>query len=553
MDRRIKSNSFINHLSIIDGFIKESDSAQRSLLKVLKYLKNKNLVDCVVLYPYAPAKGIYYNSNRLVSVGLEAPQKNLSDKPRSKGLSSEVRRRKEVIVNSIDMERNDLKTHDFIKREGIQSFFGTVICKEHVDLGLFFADFRKAHRFSEDEIFFFRMVVTLFGELLLRDYESDVIKSSENIYHKIRNTLNINETLREILIETGRILNVLDGVVFLYESKEDKLVAIEGIGYYEKCDKHNLSNHGRRRYKLLPGEGVSGYSFVARQPIIFDSYHTYPENVKPVATNKESKSHLCIPLLLGEDECFGVITFESDTDGFFQEELQKYLNSVAKSMAMAIDRVNFISKSEKRFRLLYDLGQKLLQHRYKKAIIQSAIDCIYETTKAHSGSVRLYNMDNDSLEVEVRAGRINDKRAKQPIRASNGDGTHSYVFKHKEPLYISDITQPTEDIVDRGYSKLYFYEGTKSSYTVPILFKKVFYKDAESGELLYLGNMNFESPYLDGFTYQDQEFIQHVASQAALALKITEELQQSNIDMNEAIIQLSSFIGHRTGWQLWFN
>lgn len=209
-------------------------------------------------------------------------------------------------------------------------------------------------------------------------------------------TLDLDEVLHQLIKE---VLNVIEGanasVLFLYDENIDKLYAKAAVGF-----DMNFLKHAR----LAPGEGMSGYTFSAREGQIFLSQaDTSAKMANISASTKEAyqkslgdyklpTSALSVPLL-SKGKCIGVLTVDIyEKSAKFDEQNLKLLETFGAQASIAIENATLFSRNERTTKIHEELS--------KAAISQGGIGEITRTlAELIDHGVAVYNEFFDVLEA----------------------------------------------------------------------------------------------------------------------------------------------------------
>ncbi len=134
---------------------------------------------CAAIYPYDPEKKQFYDKEYVVTSGLSGDKKDITDKPRQKGLAVIVRDIEQIVVNDLDdgdigaidfskltekLDRERLlefiRKEKFIVREGVKAFVGISLRAtgyqrengQQEEVGILYVNYRTPHRFTATEL-----------------------------------------------------------------------------------------------------------------------------------------------------------------------------------------------------------------------------------------------------------------------------------------------------------------------------------------------------------------------------------------------------------------
>jgi GAF domain-containing protein len=117
--------------------------------------------DCAVIYPYSPAFGEFYDRDNIASYGLYEETQLEERIDKRTGLKARIHLQGEIVREDIEREAPEMpKESPFIAREGINAFMGLSLQVGNNIFGIFYVDYRKAHRFSAEE----KRIIRLLGQ-----------------------------------------------------------------------------------------------------------------------------------------------------------------------------------------------------------------------------------------------------------------------------------------------------------------------------------------------------------------------------------------------------
>jgi GAF domain-containing protein len=226
---------------------------------------------------------------------------------------------------------------------------------------------------------------------------------------------------------------------------------------------------------------------------------------------------LGVPLLIG-DETIGVITLDSFTRGRYSEEHEQAATIFASMAALAIRNAGLyqVIKDElqrriERMRAATEIDVAISSTLKLQDILSLILSRTLRHTDAVCGAVQLVDPSGSRL---VLAGAQGVTLAKDGDELPVGRGVTGLAALHNRTYRVPDVTL-------EAWRDLYvpYAQGMRSELAVPMEFER-----------RVVGVINIESSRADAFGQDDQEFVELLARQAAIAIHNAiryQELQKS--------------------------
>jgi diguanylate cyclase (GGDEF)-like protein len=233
---------------------------------------------------------------------------------------------------------------------------------------------------------------------------------------------------------------------------------------------------------------------------------------------EELHSQLWVPLTMGQ-ELIGLVTIgKRDNNRPFDASDRYFLQQLSAHTVVCINTCHQYEKRRKEkedldktlqnLSLLYSIGKAMNYISDLKNLLQYILSKAIEVTFAEKGSLMLYDMETDQLNIRVLAGMednaFQDKVNNNEIACRTfrpGEGIAGRVYMTAKPIVVNDIKQ--DDI---------FIDSEKSYVRSIACIPMVVFNDV-------IGVINVTNKrHGQAFTDEDVEMLKAVADQAAVAI-----------------------------------
>jgi len=256
--------------------------------------------------------------------------------------------------------------------------------------------------------------------------------------------------------------------------------------------------------------------------------------VKAGIVTERQRSWLGVPLLMGK-EIIGVISVQSPEPYAFNLDTQRLLEIIASQAAIAIQNARHYKQLQEELRqtkALYEIGQALSAELDYRGVLELILKEAKAFIPFEHGSVNLIDERLNSLVMENSIGL---PEGIEQVHVKTGEGITGWVAKYGRPLCVADVRDiPEIPGVPEQPDYMALVENTRSELCVPLRIK---------GKLI--GVLNVEAPQIGVFDKRDQEQLETLASQAAIAIENARLYEQRSNDIaalqevNEAITTAS--------------
>lgn len=220
--------------------------------------------------------------------------------------------------------------------------------------------------------------------------------------------------------------------------------------------------------------------------------HRYVEVIKGI------KSEIVVPIL-GDGEIYGVINLESFRELSFDD--YEILSIFGRQLGMALRKERLFRdalKEAQKFKALYELSLRLSSPEPLDKVLSEVCRRIEEDRSYVDVTVAIY--DNKTRSWNLLAGKVKDKISEEVLRELESiGGVISKALRDGRIVNVPDVRE-----VDY-YIKV--FDETLSELAVPICV----------GDRI-VGILNIESPRLNDFSDEDEDFFESIANIIGLAL-----------------------------------
>jgi PAS domain S-box-containing protein len=359
----------------------------------------------------------------------------------------------------------------------------------------------------------------LFAETRRRVTELDTLA---DIGQALSSTLREGELLQLIYEQTRRVMYAEHMFIALYDQANAEVEVV-----FSRADE--LAEGTR----FPADEGLTGHIIKHRRSILLGE--NVAERVRQMGlevVGQPAASWLGAPMLTG-DRVLGVIVIQHYTDPYAYDDSHRILlEAIASQAAIALENARLYKLTDARLQQrvqeltgLAVISQELNTTFELERIFELVLDEAQRATHAEYGVVYLLNADTGNLDVRATYGYPADRL--ETISGASlryGAGVVGRVVESARPALVNDVS------ADPNY--LRFMPDTQSELCVPI-----------SYATLIVGAINLESTELHHFSTEDSEYVQALASQAAIAIgnaqRREEQLQHGEL-LRRRVEQLST-------------
>src|SRR6266436_1121538 len=158
------------------------------------------------------------------------------------------------------------------------------------------------------------------------------------IARELTSILNLDELLKRIGELLSRLIDYQMFSILLLDSAGEKLQHRFSLRFQENI---------QLKHDIPIGKGIVGYAVEQKQAILVRDVKKDPRYIE---TNPETRSELAVPLIY-KDKVIGVLDLEHTRKGFFTEDHQRTITTLAAQIAIAIENARLyeeIARQERR-------------------------------------------------------------------------------------------------------------------------------------------------------------------------------------------------------------
>src|ERR1700722_13896929 len=230
------------------------------------------------------------------------------------------------------------------------------------------------------------------------------------IARELTSILNVDELLKRIAELLSRLIDYQMFSIMLLDSTGEKLQHRFSLRFQENI---------QLKHDVPLGKGVVGYAVRNRQAVLVPDVSKDP---RYILLNPETRSELAVPLSY-KDKVIGVLDLEHTKKGFFTDDHQRTVTTLAAQVAIALENARLyeeIARQEKRLErdlaLARELQFRLLPHSLPK-LPNLEVAAQFAPARAIGGD--LYDFVNYLLEpMGMGVGDVSGKGAPAEISAA---------------------------------------------------------------------------------------------------------------------------------------
>lgn len=305
-----------------------------------------------------------------------------------------------------------------------------------------------------------------------------------------------NDIIERVVQITAQVYNEVCGVLLLNE-KSDLLIP-------------HPSYYGANTEKWQAGfplsQGITGRSILEGRPVRLGDISQSPEYIE-ITTG--IRSELCVPLRVNK-RIIGIFNVESRSSNAFDEEDERFLNTIAGSLGTALERLRLFKEDRQRnkeLNILYLATKSLTQSLKPESIAQDLLNIMAELIGYDISAVILVDSDTQLLiPISIKRKGFTDEQHQaelerlRNLNIKTDQGMVGWVIQNNSALRVGDVRK------DARY--LPVQEGMLSLLSVPL---------AVRGKVI--GALILESPELDAYDEHDESLLTTLAGSAAIALE----------------------------------
>ena len=323
-----------------------------------------------------------------------------------------------------------------------------------------------------------------------------------NIGVAVGASLNLKEVVWSLYKESGRLINVTNFAIVIYDSANN-------------CLEFMLAFDQGKRLKpiILPRQedtGLINQVLTTQSPVLIRDVQQSPDTVETEQLNPKqpTRSWLGVPIvnpaLVGESAQGAIVTWSYEPNLFTNHDLW-LLSAIGTQAAIAIRNANFFEDSQRRameMAVINDVARTLASTLQLDEVLTRIMEQVEGMLDAEAGSLLLTDTSTGDLIFQIALG---DKANEiKPFRVPRGQGIAGQVAESGEPLMVADLRQD-----ERHFKKLdqQVDFSTRNILAVPLVLH-----DRVIGVLEVMNKRS------GNFNQHDLKLLSSIASYAAIAI-----------------------------------
>lgn len=244
---------------------------------------------------------------------------------------------------------SDPRFHIWRKGPVIRCWMGVPLMVEGVVIGLITADSTEPDVFDKQDAklaqaFANQAAIAIEKSRIAEELsrEKGVTELLHQISQSLTASLNSYEVALRAIELTASALGAYRGDIFVVQPDTKRLKLLAALGYDEKTTAR-LDD----QISLHIGQGITGTAAATRSPIVIPDVSHDDRLVAIPALNQGVRSAVAVPLV-ARSELVGVLILSSRTEGFFRAQQVPMLNSIAASVALALQNARLFEAERHR-------------------------------------------------------------------------------------------------------------------------------------------------------------------------------------------------------------
>ncbi len=326
-----------------------------------------------------------------------------------------------------------------------------------------------------------------------------------------------------VMVERATVTFRADAVALMMPDRLKQFLVVEA----EK----GFSEHFKATFRLSHDQ-VKDYVYrCGTQPRLYEARGGEEVVAQDLLSSDDLSWTVVAPLVYG-GEPLGVLYLcgKGKTRPFSDDEME-LATLFANQAAVAIENARLYTQTDESLHrrlneltVLNNIGQELNATLDVEHILELVLKEAVQTTNATHGNVNLMNWETGALEVRTTFGFPTEELAQRGMSLALGCGIISRAARTAQPVVVDDVA------LDPDYVAV--VPDTRSELAVPILHRGI-----------VVGVINLESPQVGGFTETHLEFLEALASQAAVAISNAHSYEEQQ-ERSELMRQRAEQLGH---------
>jgi PAS domain S-box-containing protein len=320
----------------------------------------------------------------------------------------------------------------------------------------------------------------------------DELQTAYEVNLAISQSIDLERTLKEIVLTTKEALRASNCFLFLLEEKRNELV---GVATSAQDPEFETLRIGMR-------ETVAGVWVVKeKQPLMIKDLSSDPRACVVLRERYNQKSALFVPLIVNDTAIGTMILDDTEKQRVFVEAEVRRAQSIANQAGLAIQRARLyqaVKEKVQEVTVLYEVGHALSSTLDLDTVLGEMMRILSDSFGYLHCSILLLNADKSELHVQAFSGYA-ENVDKLSVKVGH-EGITGWVAATGRPLYVPDVHRDPRYVPGLN--------GVKSEIALPL----------KIGEEV-LGVLNVESTEKAAFRERDVRILSSLAAQAAVAIE----------------------------------
>ena len=363
--------------------------------------------------------------------------------------------------------------------------------------------------------FFYRISVAVWQRS--QQYQQSLLTLRESSL-LISSSLNLDQVLQSILSSAVELIKVKMVNIMLIDPDSHSLIMRAHIGQPLEW------LEAVRKNPIPVGKSLSGWVAEKGEVLeVLDAASDPRLLYQDLARRHKLTSYLGVPLKF-KDKVTGVLNVHTSRPHRFSPEEIEVLSALADHAAVALENVRLHEEAERKrdeAAALAEISKDISSSLDLSAILQKLAAHAQRITKSNLSYIGLHDPGEDMVSVKASIGYQTDFH--KDHRVYRGGGAGGLVLETGKPFLTNDYLNDPRFRHEPRFDETAKKEALVSQLIVPIL------KEDRILGLMWVANRR-PAP----FTFQDQELLQALASQAAIAIESARQFEEEQRRGEEA-------------------
>jgi GAF domain-containing protein len=328
-------------------------------------------------------------------------------------------------------------------------------------------------------------------KLAMTTREKAWLESLLQVSQSVTSSLELDEVLELILDELKRVV-IYDSASIQRVTREGfEVIACRGLDSREQIIGHIFPLNDRY---------PNAHIWKTKQPLIVD-------DMRARYGSKRARGWLGVPLIY-RGELIGLITLDSQTPGFYDEDDVHVARIFANPAAVAIWNARLYGRTSALLeqkvaglQTLSEISQLITSTLNLDEVLSLILTKSMELVNVYNGVLQLVDEETEELVIELQSDTLGTDMVRPRLKF--GEGITGKAAQEKRSIVVYDVTQlPWRNI----YREL--WPATHSELAVPLII-----------EDRCIGVLNLEHPDVGYFSEDEREILEGLAAQAAIAIQ----------------------------------